>query len=110
MGKSQYQIRGNVVRLFYNPDKYKGAFVNFYDLMFREGSAVSRSSRGIRTNIHQVPDVYYWNGAVLTHGENKQGYSIEMQKCAKQHVVDILISQLESKMKVKFRKRTISKL
>lgn len=107
MGRNPFPIRGNVVRLSYDSDTYKDAISNFYELMWKEASAVSMAGSG-RTNIHQMPDVYYWRGAVLTYGTHKQGNLIEIQKDGEQQISD-LVGILESEMQVKFRRKTVSK-
>ena len=109
MGGVPFPIRGNVVRLFYDPETYKNASTEFYRLMGSEASAVSRFGSGVRTSVHQIPNVYYWRGAVVTYGVTRQGYAIEMHKEGKPETLNELIGLLESGMGVKFKKRTISR-
>ncbi len=107
--KDPFPVRGKVVRLFYNPYVYTTATDKFYDLMQREGSAVSRAGTGAKIRVHQIPDVYYWRGAVLTHGGSEHDSLIEVQKDGILPTVDELVLKLESEMQVKFRKRTVSR-
>jgi len=103
-----YPVRGNVVRLW-----YEGSLdaTGFYDLMRREGSAVSRGGTNAASQVHGV---FYWDGAVVTIGgihltsRRNVGY-IEMQRDGDIDELYELAKKVEKEIKGKLKMQTVSK-
>lgn len=130
MGATSFPVRGNVVRLSYDQiadytgDDNPGTMeenpsFRFYDIMWDEGSAVSIASEGC---MEQIPDSFYWKGAIVTHGLRKPGPGpriigenvheeqvIEVQISNKADL-DELVQELASRMQVRFHRETVRKL
>ncbi|PIN91962.1 hypothetical protein COU61_01655 [Candidatus Pacearchaeota archaeon CG10_big_fil_rev_8_21_14_0_10_35_13] len=117
----QSPIRGNIVRLRLGFDRQAhNPTEKFFELMYREASAVSSSNK---PGVYQLPGVYYWRGAVVSQGflmnENQPtgeqyhpdsiDFFIEIQKDGSKELLDGLVETLESEMQIKFNRRTVSK-
>lgn len=125
MGRVPFPIRGNVVRLSYDPvGDYTGSTTecsgsletlkSFYSLMGREGSAVSQAEVG---RMPQLSNVFYWCGAIVTYGFYKHGkiptslkgsrWVIEMQRDGPMIELETLIKKLGDEMRINFHRKNI---
>jgi len=107
---ANYPLRGNIVRISYNTDDPStwAALEKFFDIMHEQASAVSTFHNG---QMRQVPHVFYWRGAVITHGDKERDEQrLEIQKDGSIEDLNELLVQLESELGTKlFNRRTIRK-